>query len=483
MRWVLLSWVVICGVVVAQKPVEKKSPFERGAVTVDGRELKYRLLAPARVEEGRRYPLILFLHGRGECGDDNEKQLLHFAGTMGEKERRDRYPCFLLAPQCPADTSWNDVDWAAMKACGPTAEPLWSQRAVIEALKGVVRSRPVDTDRIYLTGLSMGGFGAWDLACRHPDWFAACVPVCGGGEPASARRLVGLPVWAWHGAEDDVVPPTASRKMVAALRGAGAEVRFDELEGVGHDSWSAAYGEDGVLDWLFERRRGKTRPSAGLAMLARTDAIRSGERVAFLGDSITESGARAGGYVKLIESVLAGRDDLDDVVVIGAGISGHKVPDLEQRLDRDVLDKGATLVFIYIGINDVWHSEHGKGTPADVFEAGLGRLVERIEKSGATVILATPTTIGERARGTNRLDSELEKFAAIGRRVATEKDVYLMDLRREMTDYLAVLNGGDRPQGVLTGDGVHLNAAGNRFLADRAARAVVEALERRAAAK
>ncbi len=256
-------------------------------------------------------------------------------------------------------------------------------------------------------------------------------------------------------------------------------IKYTELKGIGHNSWSAAYGEKGAIDWMFKQSKSADRPLPGLEMIRRTKSIRKGERIAFLGDSITQSGALLGGYVDLIKNVLASRKDLENVEVIPAGISGHKVPDLEKRLDRDILKKGATVVFIYIGINDVWHSQSGRGTSASDFRAGLIRIIDKIKATNATVILATPTTIGERLVGENPLDTMLDDYSAISRNVAREKNISLLDLRLEMTNHLRVVNQANKDRGTLTSDGVHLNAAGNRFLADQAARGIVTALQGR----
>ncbi|MFM7076434.1 MAG: dienelactone hydrolase family protein [Planctomycetaceae bacterium] len=113
----------------------------------------------------------------------------------------------------------------------------------------------MDTDRIYLTGLSMGGYGAWDMAARMPDRFAALLPVCGGGDEATAAKLVGLPVWCFHGDADTAVPVGRSRAMIEALRAVGGDPRYSELAGVGHDAWTPAYRDRAVLEWLFEQRR------------------------------------------------------------------------------------------------------------------------------------------------------------------------------------------------------------------------------------
>jgi lysophospholipase L1-like esterase len=153
------------------------------------------------------------------------------------------------------------------------------------------------------------------------------------------------------------------------------------------------------------------------------------------------------------------------VEVIGAGISGNKVPDLEKRLDADVLAKNPTVVVIYIGINDVWHSQQNRGTPKDVYAAGLRRLIDKIEAAGARVVLCTPSVIGEKTDGSNKLDEMLDEYSQISRDTAKEAKVQLLDLHQAFQSYLKRHNAENAEKGVLTSDGVHLNAAGNRFVA------------------
>jgi lysophospholipase L1-like esterase len=192
-----------------------------------------------------------------------------------------------------------------------------------------------------------------------------------------------------------------------------------------------------------------------------------GERIVFLGDSITQAGNKGKGYVVLVREAIA--EELPDakIEVIGAGISGHKVPDLEKRLERDVIEKKPTTVVIYIGINDVWHSTRGKGTPKDVFEKGLRSLVERIRAAGSRVILCTPSVIGEKATGENSLDAMLDAYSDVTRKVAADMNTGLVDLRKVFVEHLAEANPDGNEKGTLTSDGVHLNADGNRFVADR----------------
>lgn len=193
--------------------------------------------------------------------------------------------------------------------------------------------------------------------------------------------------------------------------------------------------------------------------------LSKGERIVFLGDSITQAGAAPGGYVTQVREALDKQEQ--GIEVIGAGISGNKVPDLEKRLDRDVIAKKPTIVVIYIGINDVWHSQNGKGTPKDVYEAGLKSLIERIQKAGARPILCTATVIGEKTDGSNPLDKMLDEYCDISRAVAKEAKIQLIDLRKAFLDHLKQHNPENKAQGILTSDTVHLNAAGNKFLAEQ----------------
>jgi len=201
--------------------------------------------------------------------------------------------------------------------------------------------------------------------------------------------------------------------------------------------------------------------------------LKKGDRIVFLGDSITAQGGKPGGYVTLIKhSINAAHPDWG-VEVINAGISGNKVPNLQARLQKDVLDKKPTLVFIYIGINDVWHWRKNKdgglagGTPKDKFEAGLKDIIGRIQAAGARVVLCTASVIGEKADGTNDRDQMLDEYCAISRKVAAETKVTLVDLRKAFLDYLKTNNKENAPKGVLTRDEVHLNAAGNKFVAEQ----------------
>lgn len=196
-----------------------------------------------------------------------------------------------------------------------------------------------------------------------------------------------------------------------------------------------------------------------------TNGLQKDDVIVFLGDSITQAGVNPDGYVTLTaEGIKKALPDLG-IKVIGAGISGHKVPDCQKRLDRDVLQKNPTIVVIYIGINDVWHWNRNEGTPIDVFEAGLKDMISKINAVGARVLLCTPTVIGEKTDGSNEYDKMLEDYSNVSRKVARETGSQMLDLRKGFMDYLKANNPENLEEGILTTDTVHLNKTGNKVLA------------------
>ncbi len=225
--------------------------FRAGAVVVAGHSYPYRVLEPLAHQRGQPLPLVVFLHGAGERGDDNAQQLRWLPEVMVAPAVRLQFPCYLLAVQCPQDEQWVDAAFGDRGSHRTANAPTRAMQAVLAAVAIESQCVHVDPARVYLTGLSMGGFGAFDLAARQPERFAGVVAICGGGDPSSAPRLCGLPVQVWHGSTDGAVPVERSRAMVAALRAAFAAVDYRELAGVGHDAWRQAYGDGGALPWLF----------------------------------------------------------------------------------------------------------------------------------------------------------------------------------------------------------------------------------------
>jgi predicted peptidase len=206
--------------------------------------LQYLLYLPPEYDQSKeKWPLLLFLHGAGERGADIAKVKVHGPPKLIANESRS-FPCIVVSPQCPEDG-------------------FWSSELQLDALDGLldqlVSRYRVDKDRIYVTGLSMGGFGTWALAFRYPDRFAALAPICGRGEPKKAERIKHVPAWVFHGAKDKAVPVKDSEQMVEALKKAGGEPKLTVYPNAEHDSWTETYNNPAFYEWLFQQRRGQKR--------------------------------------------------------------------------------------------------------------------------------------------------------------------------------------------------------------------------------
>lgn len=208
--------------------------------------------------------------------------------------------------------------------------------------------------------------------------------------------------------------------------------------------------------------------AANRVMAEEKITLKKGDRIVFLGDSITQGGGGPKGYVTLIANKLKEKKADLGVQVVNAGISGNKVPDLVRRLQRDVIEKKPTIVFVYIGINDVWHGQTNpaNGTSPERFQAGLKEVAGKLTASGAQVVLCTPSVIGEKKGGANPLDAKLDEYSGITRKIASELKLPLCDLRKAFVEHLKDNNPEDKEAGILTGDGVHLIDAGNQLVAD-----------------
>lgn len=189
------------------------------------------------------------------------------------------------------------------------------------------------------------------------------------------------------------------------------------------------------------------------------------KRVIFFGDSITEYGYDEGGYIHQLGEMLDKKGVLDQFELIGAGVSGNMITDLYRRLQKDVISKKPDLVFIYIGINDVWQKFEGMGTNESEFQSIYESLITQIQASGAEVVLCTPTVIGERKDGTNELDAYLDQYAEIVRQLAVDHNAGLVDLRSIFVQFNLEHNAKNQETGILTNDGVHLNKKGNQVVA------------------
>ncbi|MEK6325338.1 MAG: prolyl oligopeptidase family serine peptidase [Acidobacteriota bacterium] len=233
--------------------------FQNRAISIGATEYHFRVFKPKGWSRKKKSPVILFLHGAGERGDDNLAQTRVGIGPAIVRQQ-ESFPFVVVLPQCPRNRWWSEPDMQAQ---------------ALKALDQTVAEFNCDSERTYLTGLSMGGYGSWAIAANNPDRFAALAIVCGGVRPppglslpkeatppttasdpysAVAAKVDKTPVWVFHGGADLAVPVSESRKMVEALKAAGGNVRYDEYEAVGHNSWDKAYAEPEIFSWMLAQK-------------------------------------------------------------------------------------------------------------------------------------------------------------------------------------------------------------------------------------
>lgn len=234
--------------------------FQKKQFIIGNDTLPYRLLLPENYDASKKYPLVFFLHGAGERGNDNEKQLVHGAKLFLKEEVRRDYPAIVVFPQCPQNSFWSNVDFRmengkrvfGFKAQG---EPTIAMKLAQELLYSIMKDYRVNKRQVYAGGLSMGGMGTFEIVRRNPRLFAAAFPICGGGEPTTASVMKKTKWWVFHGGKDDVVPPELSEKMVDALKAVKAAVKFTLYPDANHNSWDPAFAEPELLSWLFKQKK------------------------------------------------------------------------------------------------------------------------------------------------------------------------------------------------------------------------------------
>jgi predicted peptidase len=239
------------------KSLYEEQLFIRGEDT-----LPCRILTPINYSPAKKYPVLVFLHGMGERGSDNEKQLTWGADLFLDSLNRVRFPAIIIFPQCPLNSYWspmkyvnNTNDSLGQWRMGTDTMTTMPMQLILSFIDTLVLKGTADKNRIYIGGLSMGGFGTFDVLHRRPDLFAAAFPICGAGDPTLVQRYrKKLPIWVFHGATDPVVSVSNSRIMVAALEKVKANVKYTEYPGVGHDSWKNAFAEPDLLPWLFGQK-------------------------------------------------------------------------------------------------------------------------------------------------------------------------------------------------------------------------------------
>ncbi len=218
---------------------QKICNFQKEIMKTKKIDLNYWLYLPKDYEKenNQNYPLVLFLHGAGERGDDLDLVKKHGIPKLADSKD---FPFILLSPQCPSYSNW-----------------IMEMDGVMELLEDTMKNYHVDESRVYLTGLSMGGYGTWEISTHYANKFAAIAPICGGGVPEKAHLLKDIPVWAFHGAKDNVVPLEESEKMVKALEECGGNAKLTIYAEADHDSWTETYNNQDFYNWLLSYKKSK----------------------------------------------------------------------------------------------------------------------------------------------------------------------------------------------------------------------------------
>jgi len=242
-------------IIAAGSSQAQPSRFSRENYVEKGDTLYYRRLIPDANRQ-RKYPLVIFLHGSGERGNDNDAQLLWGVMNFATDQAMLTHPAIVIAPQCPKEQTWSSVTFDKdRKVMKLNAEPSKPMSLLIGLIRHCEATMPVDTNRIYITGLSMGGYGTFDALERYPNLFAAAVPVCGAGDTSRAASIAHIPMWIYLGAEDPAVNPLNGLAMLEALTNAGAHPGFTQYPEVGHFSWLGAYTDPLMMEWLFRQHK------------------------------------------------------------------------------------------------------------------------------------------------------------------------------------------------------------------------------------
>ncbi|RCH55526.1 phospholipase [Mucilaginibacter hurinus] len=242
---------------------QDRTLYTEGRYASKNDTLPYRVLFPVQFNPKQKYPVVFVLHGRGECGNDNKKQLTHGADLFLNTEVRQNYQAIVIFPQCPTDSFWSNVKIETDSVTGnrkflfqTDGEPTKAMKALLGLTNEWMKKPYVNKKQVYVGGLSMGGMGTFELIGRKPKMFAAAFPICGGDNTLNAKKYAKkVPLWIFHGAKDNVVPADHSIVMVEALKEAGGEPKFSLYPDAMHDSWLNAFAEPELLPWLFSHKK------------------------------------------------------------------------------------------------------------------------------------------------------------------------------------------------------------------------------------
>jgi predicted peptidase len=218
--------------------------------------LPYRILAPMNMDRNKKYPLLIYLHGAGARGNDNETPVNKLSKEFTDSVNRINYPCYILVPQCAATDAWVTFPYFP-NTLATTDTPTISCRMVLELIRELMLAKNIDSGRIYLTGYSLGGEGTFDMISRAQDLFACAVPLASVADTSKAHYIKDIPIWAFHGGDDNLNDPKYTKLMIDAIRSYGGNPKYTVFEGVKHDCRKEAYSSDELWQWMFAQRRKK----------------------------------------------------------------------------------------------------------------------------------------------------------------------------------------------------------------------------------
>jgi predicted peptidase len=252
------SFIIVMLVYCLNANAQDNAVYHKKWMVQNGDTLPYRVLMPLNYDSTKEYPVIFFLHGAGERGRENERQLIHGSKLFAKEEIRTQYPAIVIMPQCPTDDYWANVlrvhDDAGNRLFFFLEDgvPGRYMELLQELVRHILKVYPAKMNQVYVGGLSMGGMGTFELVRRMPNTFAAAFPICGGANPATAKKMKKVNWWIFHGAKDNVVPPQHSEEMVTALKAAKAKVKWTLFPEANHNAWDPAFAEPDLLPWLFK---------------------------------------------------------------------------------------------------------------------------------------------------------------------------------------------------------------------------------------
>ena len=237
------------------------SKFEKASFINSTDTIHYRILYPEQFDSLKKYPVVIFLHGSGERGSDNEKQLVHGGNLFLKPEVRSQFPAIVIFPQCPENDSWTNAkfstkpDGTRLREFQKGGKPTKTMHALLGMTENLLKKPFVEPSQVYVGGLSMGGMGTYEILRRKPKMFAAALAICGADAIGNVRKYKNVPLWIFHGAKDEAVEPAYSIAIANQLKLKGKEVKFSYYPEDGHNSWDSAFAEPELLPWLFSKHK------------------------------------------------------------------------------------------------------------------------------------------------------------------------------------------------------------------------------------